>query len=244
MKRKILLLAALLTAATGVMAQTYRVHKTNGEVIRFENDEVEYIDFVVEQEIKPVDLGLPSGTLWSPVNIGATTPEEYGEYFAWGECEMKDLYNWNTYIHCDEGNTYKMHEQPGKDIAGTEYDAAHVLWEKEWVMPTSAQFSELFQVCTTEFVTVNDVNGCRYTGPNGNSIFIPFAGRFYEKNEGVNVLDNEGSWGYYWSATRDEYYPTKAELLYVGGTSTNKILSQSRDVGYPIRPVVTPKTEE
>lgn len=243
MRKHLLLLAALLAVVTSTSAQTYRVHKTNGEVVRYENDEVAYIDFVVEKEIKPVDLGLTSGTLWSPVNIGATAPEEYGDYFAWGECFTKDMYNLNTYTHCDDGNTNKMHEQPGKDLAGTQYDAAHVLWEKDWVMPTTKQFEELIAECSAEFITVNEVKGCRFTGSNGNSIFIPFAGRYYEKVKDTNVLDNAGSWGYYWSATRDEYYATKAELLYVGGTNTSKILSQARECGYPVRPVVNPKKE-
>ena len=238
MKRNLLVLAALLATVATASAQTYRVHKTNGEVVKYQNDEVAYIDFVVEQKIEPVDLGLPSGTLWSPVNIGATQPEEYGDYFAWAEVATKEWYNWSNYTHCDEGNQWKMHSEPGTDIVGSDYDAAHVLWGENWVMPTSAQFSELFSICEKELTTLNDVKGYRFIGPNGNSVFFPLSGRYTDQYMDDTKVELTGSWGYYWSGTRYEYNDRDAYLLYIGGSSTTKLLSQSRYCGYPIRPVV------
>ena len=73
-----------------------------------------------------IDLGLPSGTKWACCNVGTTTPEGYGGYYAWGETEEKEIYDWTTYIHCD-GSMETCHDL-GSDIAGSEYDVAHVQW--------------------------------------------------------------------------------------------------------------------
>lgn len=141
-----------------------------------------------------IDLGLPSGTKWASWNVGASKPEEYGGYYAWGETEEKDYYDWDTYTHCD-GSEETCHHI-GDDIAGTEYDVAHVKWGGSWRMPTRAQQDELRENCTREWTQQNGVNGSRVTGPNGNSIFLPAAGgrwRYYHNYEGTN--------GHFWSSS-------------------------------------------
>ncbi len=141
-----------------------------------------------------IDLGLPSGTKWASWNVGASAPEEYGGYYAWGETEEKDYYDWDTYTHCD-GSRETCHHI-GDDIAGTEYDVAHVKWGGSWRMPTRAQQDELRENCTREWTQQNGVNGSRVTGPNGNSIFLPAAGgrwRGYHNYEGTN--------GHFWSSS-------------------------------------------
>ena len=144
-----------------------------------------------------IDLGLPSGTKWASWNVGATKPEEYGGYYAWGETEEKDYYDWSTYKYCD--GTKETCHHIGDDIAGTEYDVAHVKWGGSWRMPTTAQQDELRENCTREWTQQNGVNGIRVTGPNGNSIFLPAAGyRWYD------YLGSEGEYGYYWSSS---FYP-------------------------------------
>ena len=131
-----------------------------------------------------VDLGLPSGTLWADRNIGADSPEDCGDYFAWGETEPKTTYNWSTYKWCK--GRYGTLTKYCTDLAsGTvdnkmtlepEDDAATTNWGEAWCMPTYEQIIELDDECTWTEITQNGVNGFKLTGPNGNSIFIPAAG--------------------------------------------------------------------
>ena len=145
-----------------------------------------------------IDLGLPSGTKWACCNVGAGAPEGYGDHFAWGETQPKEVYNWETYIHCN-----------GSDIAGTEYDAATANWKAPWRMPTWEQCKELIDNCTREWTTQNDVNGMKFTGINGGTIFLPAVGYCW-----VSGLLEVGSCGGYWSSTPfDEY---NAYFLYFG----------------------------
>ena len=155
-----------------------------------------------------VDLGLPSGTLWATCNLGAQTPEEYGDYFAWGETQPKNIYSWNTYKYCNGDNGWntltKYCTESGNGYNGftdnltillPEDDAATVNWGSEWCMPTQSQWEELYQYTTNTITTQNDVRGLFLTGSNGNSLFLPAAGRLYE---GENNHDYNSN-GWYWS---------------------------------------------
>lgn len=104
-----------------------------------------------------VDLGLPSGTLWATCNVGATTPEEDGDCFAWGETEPKDEYTKGNYKYQDE-----------IDILPASADAATVNWGEGWRMPTPKEFLELGW-CEWTWMG----KGYKLTGPNGNSIYLP-----------------------------------------------------------------------
>ena len=176
-----------------------------------------------------IDLGLPSGILWASYNIGATTPEEYGSYFAWGEIEDKDVYYWTTYSHCD-GVSNSCHDI-GADISGTRFDVAHMRWEGEWRMPTAEEFKELVYQCDYQVTTQNGVYGFKFTGPNGNSIFFPAAG--YRFNTGINKA---GSSGEYWSSTvrenKNYAYDTSMSADYVYWDCYI-----NRFAGLPVRPV-------
>lgn len=141
-----------------------------------------------------IDLGLPSGTKWASCNIGASKPEEDGGYFAWGETEEKKSYNWSNYKHCD-GSMNTCHNI-GFDIAGTEYDVAHLMWGGSWSIPSVEQIKELINYCKREWTTQNGVNGILVTGPNGNSFFLPATG--YRK--GYNFFDKETHGGYWTSS--------------------------------------------
>jgi len=147
---------------------------------------------------KAVDLGLPSGTKWADRNVGADSPEGYGDYFAWGETQIKDSYteeNSTTY-----GLSYSELQSKGViDSNGNltaKYDAATVNWGNEWHMPTKAQIQELCSECKWTWTSKSGVNGYVVTGPNGNSIFLPAVGYRY----GTSLYD-AGSNGYYWSST-------------------------------------------
>ena len=149
-----------------------------------------------------VDLGLPSGTLWATCNIGANSPEEYGDYFAWGETEPKEVFVWSTYKWCN-GSQNTLTKYCTDSIYGTvdnkieltlEDDAAFMNFGSSWRMPTLEQQEELRQHCTCTWTTVNGVNGQLFTGPNGNTLFLPASGYQFG-----NSLIGVGTYAYYWS---------------------------------------------
>ena len=151
-----------------------------------------------------IDLGLPSGTKWANMNVGASAPEEYGGYYAWGETEEKNDYSWSTYKWCngsdDTMTKYCIDSDYGtvdnKTVLGPEDDVAHVKWGGSWRMPTLDEQDELRNNCTWTWTTQNGVNGYNVTGPNGNSIFLPAAGSSY----GTEKYDIELCGGY-WSSS-------------------------------------------
>ena len=151
-----------------------------------------------------VDLGLPSGLKWATMNVGANAPEGYGDYFAWGETEPKDYYDWSTYKWCNGSeNTLTKYctssnygTVDNKTTLDLEDDAAHANWGGAWRMPTFDEFVELWTKCTWEWTSLNGVYGRKVTGPNGNSIFLPAAGCRHGSS-----LDYAGSYGYYWSSS-------------------------------------------
>ena len=164
-----------------------------------------------------VDLGLPSGILWADRNIGAATPEAYGDYFAWGETEPKDYYDWSTYKWCngsyDTQTKYCTNSSygtvDGKTVLDLEDDAAYVNMGSEWRMPTHDELKELYNNCSWSWTTQNGVSGYKVTGPNSNNIFLPAAG--YRDNSNLIYA---GSYGYYWSSSLVESYPYDAYALY------------------------------
>ena len=184
-----------------------------------------------------VDLGLPSGTLWATCNIGAEEPEEYGDYFAWGETKPKDNYSMSTYFDVEDQDTYtlKKYNGDGDPILLPEDDAATANWGSDWQMPDRAQFQELGNYTTMTRTTQNGVNGLLVTGTNGNSIFLPAAG-WYESNH----LDYEGMYGSYWTS---EYYAIpgyklNAFVFSLGGEGSDPgLYINSRDSGHTVRPV-------
>lgn len=154
-----------------------------------------------------IDLGL--SVKWANHNVGATSPEGYGGYYAWGETAEKGSYTWENYKYYNAStNTYV---NIGSDISGTQYDVAHVKWGGSWRMPTSTELYELKTKCTWTWTTYNGVSGMKVVGPNGNSIFLPAAGDRY-----LSYLIVAGG-GFYWSSTVDDGdYGRSAYDLYFG----------------------------
>lgn len=154
-----------------------------------------------------VDLGLPSGLLWATCNVGASKPEDYGDYFAWGETTTKSTYDWSTYKYCkgsyDTMTKYNTSSSYGtvdnKTVLDLEDDAAHVNWGGSWRMPTKTEQDELIDTnnCTWTWTTQNGVKGYKVTSKkNNNSLFLPAAGY-----RDVSSLYDAGSYGYYWSSS-------------------------------------------
>ncbi len=147
-------------------------------------------------EILAIDLGLPSGTKWCSCNVGASSPEDYGCYFAWGEMSEKSAYTRDNYAFWDKSK--REYINIGSDISGTEYDVAYVRMGGNWRMPTPEQQGELIDCCNWKWTQLNGVDGQLVTGPNGGQIFLPAAG--YRWGVGLSYA---GSRGLYWSSSLD-----------------------------------------
>ena len=169
-----------------------------------------------------VDLGL--SVKWASCNVGASRPEDYGSYFAWGEISSKDSY----YDH--NCTTYGVNIG---DISGNSaYDVVVVNWGGSWRMPTSEEMQELVNDCTWEWTSVNNVNGMRVTGLNGNSIFLPAAGyRYGTSSYGV------GSYSNYWCSAPDGDSDFGAYNLYFSNDSYDWYWSY-RYYGHSVRPIL------
>ena len=182
-----------------------------------------------------IDLGLPSGTKWACCNVGASKPEDYGGYFAWGETEEKDVYDWSTYLYgtYNEDEDYSNLVDIGIDIAGSQYDVAHVQWGASWRMPSQEQVQEFIDNCNSIWGTINGVNGWTFTGPNGSTIFLPAAG--LRANE---ELIGGAEWGQYYSSSLLESYPCTAHIINIFKEEIINLYAAFRYYGFSVRPVV------
>ena len=186
-----------------------------------------------------VDLGLPSGIKWATCNVGATKPEEFGGYYAWGETEEKSNYDWSTYKWCsgsdDNMTKYCTDSDYGtvdnKTILDPEDDVAHVKWGGTWRMPTFDEQKELLNKCTWTWTTLNGVNGYKVIGPNGNSIFLPAAGYRFGAN-----LNDSGSLALFWSSSLSSLYSYGACCLYFN-SGFHDWGYDGRYYGHSVRPV-------
>ena len=181
-----------------------------------------------------VDLGLPSGTLWATCNVGADSPEDYGDYFAWGETESKSTYNWSTYKlcngsystqtkYCTSSSYGTVDNKTTLDLAD---DAAYVNWGSSWRMPTEAEQDELRNTSYTTWIwtTQNGVKGYKVTSKtNGNSIFLPATGERYDSG-----LYNAGFYGYYWSSSLST---SRSDYAYTLGFDSDDVHSSYDDRG-------------
>ena len=189
-----------------------------------------------------VDLGLPSGTKWATCNVGAYSPEEYGDYFAWGETTPKDTYNWSTYQHCNGSYTTLTKYCTNADFGNNGYvdnlttllpedDAATANWGPDWRMPTKEEWEELYYNTTVTWTTQNGVSGGLFTAANGNSLFLPAAGCRSDSD-----LFNAGSYGYFWSSSLHSGVPDFAWDFY-SGSGSYFMGGDGRYYGRSVRPV-------
>ena len=187
---------------------------------------------------KAVDLGL--SVKWATCNVGASSPEEYGGYYAWGETEEKEYYDWSTYKNCKgSSNTLTKYctnssygTVDGKTVLAPEDDVAHVKWGGSWRMPTREEVNELLNNCFWTWTAQNGVNGYVVASKsNGNSIFLPAGGRRWNENVGYS-----GSHGGYWSASLDEGLSDYAYGLNFNSGFRNQYYN-GRGNGFSVRPV-------
>ena len=250
-----LLLAAagLLAGIQTAKAQKVVLHMKGDKTIECSLSQLDSItfegnDLIIEEEHEWVDLGLPSGTLWATCNVGANSPEEYGDYFAWGETKPKEEYSWNTYIYCmDDYNTltrYCYQSECGYNgFTDTltellpEDDAAIANWGNGWQMPSLAQLQELFdsKYTTAKWTTQNGVNGRLIASKsNSNAIFLPAAGEYYDAK-----IDYDGRYGDYWSRSLNAYDSPYADALSFNSSSVFWEDHLYRYRGKSVRPVRT-----
>lgn len=153
-----------------------------------------------------VDLGLPSGVLWASCNVGAISSEGCGDYFSWGETQLKSVYNWSTYKYCKGDYDQLIKYCNNSNFGYNDYsdnlntlqprdDAARTNWGSGWRIPTIIEWMELYQNTTSIWETINGVKGRLFVAPNGNSVFLPVTGFFWESR--VYYSD----FGYYWSSS-------------------------------------------
>ncbi len=193
---------------------------------------------IVDGNHEYVDLGLPSGTLWATCNVGASKPEEYGDYYAWGEIEPKKTYEYENYkLGTKEGKVTKYCTNSSWGVVDNklellpEDDAATVNWGSSWCMPSKDQFDELksSDYTTIEQTTLNGVAGVKVTSKkNGKTLFFPETGEYWYGKCSHNDM------GTYWTRSVEETGSTAAYVvdLYSGGWGV-----RPRPTGYPVRPV-------
>ncbi len=192
-------------------------------------------------KLEPVDLGL--SVKWAPWNVGASYPEEYGDYFAWGETKSKSDYSWSAYAWGNNSNSLTKYntssglQVDNKTVLDPVDDAARVNWGNEWRMPTDAEWKELIDQCFWKWTSNYDGTGVagyivtsKRAGYTNKSIFLPAVGRY------DNGLPNVGTYGYYWSSS---LYPNLSSYASIVDFSSNTHITSgsSRCYGLSVRPV-------
>ena len=177
-----------------------------------------------------IDLGLPSGTKWACCNLSASKPEDYGNYYAWGETMPKSNFTWQTYQY---GRSAEDVDYIGSDIAGTSYDAAFVALGDDYQTPSMELCRELINSTESKWVTTNGVQGRVFTGTNGAYIFLPAVGcRIREEIRYV------GESGHYWTSTYHNTEPRLARGMTVSTNGASYQAGGGRFNGHPVRPVL------
>ena len=246
--KKLILFASALCMSVCAMAQSeFYVYKTDGSSVRYMIADVDSISFTVpaigtENGHEWVDLGL--SVKWATCNVGATKPEEYGDYYAWGETEPKTNYNWSTYKWCsgsaETQTKYCTDSSYGtvdnKTTLELEDDAARANWGGAWRMPTDDEWTELLENCTRTWTS--DYNGTGVAGRivtskiNGNSIFLPAAGSRNDES-----LGDAGYYGRYWSSSLFTGFPYNAWFVSFSSDYVDRDYFY-RGGGLSVRPVL------
>lgn len=202
-------------------------------------------DTIVEHE--HVDLGLPSGTLWATCNVGANSPEDFGDYFSWGETAPKPVYDWSCYRYGGfvneryEFTKYCTDSFYGLDgfvdnliFLEPDDDVATANWDDAWRFPTREEWEELLLNTTSFRTTLNGVEGWLFSASNGNSLFLPAAGYWW------NGSFNEGL-GLYWSSLINKEFPYRAWGIHFNWDQCHICGSSDRCRGQSVRAVKTEK---
>lgn len=238
MQRFMKALAALMLTVTAMLAVGF----TKPDAPNKEGNSVNNVNGTYNGH-EYVDLGLPSGTLWATCNVGASKPEQYGDYFAWGETKPKATYDWKTYKYCNNGDFEQLTKYCSKfeygyhgftdnlTVLQPQDDAATTNWGSGWCTPTKEQWKELEENTTNTWKTWDGVEGRLFKGNNGEVLFLPAAG--YRWDGG---LDDAGSYGGYWSSSLHTDDPNTAWEFYFD-SDYYYVYDYGRYDGLTVRPV-------
>ena len=247
MKKLIPFILLLLSISHIAFAQLkLYVYENNGETTEFIASNVDSIAFTAPgtYPINPnkieeyVDLGL--SVRWATCNLGASSPEEFGDFFAWGETSTKDYYDIDNYKWCGGSagtlTKYCMSKTYGKVDNKSQLelsdDVANVTFGDRWRMPTDYEFKELKENCTANWTCRDGVFGYELVSKrNGKSIFLPAAGYYY-----YDEIDSD-NFGYYWTCTLDADNSDRA-MQFAFNKNGNKIIGSTRYFGQVVRPVI------
>ena len=275
MKRKVALFFAFVSTIICSNAQNaqMQINFVDGKVMEIPVSLIDNITWSINKSepIKPdntpngvtaIDLGLPSGTKWANMNIGAKSISSYGDYFAWAETkgsqDGKTNFTEKNYKYYMESTTkttdedgflieitkkgytkYVTDDKSGYDgfrddkvTLELEDDAAYENWGGKWRMPTIEEFEELRDKCTWEWALMNSNYGDKITGPNGNYIFLPAAGGFV--NTGIGETDKTCS---YWTCSLSNWYSNAYFTSFHAENDLNFYDTGTRHIGRSIRPV-------
>ena len=173
-----------------------------------------------------VDLGL--SVKWATCNVGASSPSDFGDYYAWAEIEPKTNYSENNYVyHNAEGQYYVF----DTDIEGTEDDVAHIAWKGSWRLPTKEEWDELSNNCNWKWTKMDGHDGYLITGYNGNSIFLPAAGGYVGSKLSYTEM------GLYWSSRQMDDFASGAYGFHFNSSGKGWGDGSFRWQGHTIRPV-------
>lgn len=240
------------SAQNNVVEVVLNVVKKDSIILSHNADEINNIEWnEATNEHEYVDLGL--SVKWATCNVGAYSPEQFGDYYAWGETETKPIYNWDSYkfkeyitedlLIMTKYWDHSFVEADGKNTLEPEDDVAHVKWGGNWRMPTYTEMVELVRGCKWDVATRNGVNGIQVTGKNGKTIFFPCAGARYETY--ISGINNTCL--YWTSKLYHESDPSYGDDTYLYSYDAYRIMFSSLDdrswyrsfryVGLPVRPV-------
>lgn len=243
----------LLTLGTASASAQYymNVVQKDGKTVKYLVSNIDSLYFSGQEgpstNYEYVDLGL--SVKWATCNVGATKPEEYGDYFAWGEIETKTDYSWYTYKWCNGSygtqTKYNINSNYGtvdnRTTLDPEDDVAHVKWGGSWRMPSYEELSELRNNCTWTWYSSGNsefggVAGFKVTsnieGYTDRFIFLPAAGYRYYTD-----LNDVGSVGYYWSSSLYASIPISAWFIYFESGYLDAYYFYDRSFGQSVRPV-------
>lgn len=255
MKKSIIIAFLLCLSVTVNSQRVMKVEKTDGTVIEYPVSDVKRVFFeiggagerdeAVDAGLCPnsnhphiIDLGI--GVKWSCCNVGSDKPYNFGNYYAWGETTEKGFYSPQTYIFSTRYSEYMPSAEKyeefwytanniGEDISNTVYDVAHLRWHTPWRMPTAEEFEALAK-CSISWISINNNYGYKFTGQNGNSIFLPACG--YCENGEIKSIDC----GEYWSSSHGPLWEwTCRSMFFFRGYAG--VQADLRWKGLSIRPV-------
>lgn len=180
-----------------------------------------------------VDLGLPSGTKWATMNIGAYRATDEGTYYAWGEISTPNIEEWydGTKVPNYSRDCCRLYGRTMGSISGTSYDVAQSKWGTGWILPEKQDILELAKYCNLEVINVSGVDGYKITGPNGNYIFFPCTAVCAGALKPIKSID---TYSCYWIGTESSKYMGCLLHLDRMDIRTN---GANKNVGYAVRAI-------